>query len=142
MIKKLIFTLACIVSSAMLVSCGDDFVDGNWDPIEITVNGIKCKSNVCEVPANGGVFKIFTKNYGSPWLNEVDENGKRVWPIDGSWTDYKDIDLKGDWYSVQYDKSGNIMVTIMHKVADTPERNIKFYLECGDSFGEISLVQK
>ena len=65
MIKTLIFTLACIVSSAMLVSCGDDFLNGNWDPIEITVNGIKCKSNVCEVPANGGVFKIFTKNYGS-----------------------------------------------------------------------------
>lgn len=127
------------LSSILWVGCSKN--DGDWDSIQITVNDKKCKTSSYKVPLAGGEFKIYSKNYGSLWLNSVKENGNLVWPEHYDWTDYKNIHLTNEWYEVLYDKAGNIVVTIQPKDKSTSSRSISLDVESGDAFGSITLLQ-
>lgn len=141
--NKIMLLLGLLLSSIVFSGCkkGDDDIIGLWDPIEITVNGNECKSSTYEVASTGGVYKIYSKNYGSLWLNAVKEDGKYVWPKSADDLDYRNIHLTTEWYDVQYDTSGNIVVNIQPKENYTSSRSLTFELEAGDAFDTISLVQ-
>lgn len=141
MLKNKFFIAVCLLCSAWLSGCERIEEDGRWAPIQITVNGNKCKSTY-KVPADGGEFKIYSKNYGSLWLNDVKENGNVVWPDNYDWSDYRNIYLTTDWYEVQYDEAGNIVVDIQPKGKDVASRSLRFGVECGDAFSYITLLQE
>lgn len=141
MMKNKLFIIICILCSAVFSACELNEADGDRDPIQITVNGNKCKSTY-KVPADGGEFKIYSKNYGSLWLNDVKENGNVVWPDNYDWSDYRNIYLTTDWYEVQYDEVDNIVVDIQPKGKELPPRSLRFGVECGDAFSYITLLQE
>lgn len=138
--NRLILILGLFLSAIVFAGCDEE--DGKWDPIQITVNGKKCKSSTYNVPASGGEYKIISKNYGSLWLNAVLENRNVVWPENGDWSDYKNIHLTNDWYEIRYDESGNIVVNIQAKDNSISSRGISFEVECGDAFSSITLLQE
>jgi len=145
LMKLLSLRYGCLLllGSIVFVACdGCIEEDGKWDPIQITVNGNKCKSSTFQVPASGGEFRIYSKNYGSLWLLAVRENGDVVWPENYEWSDFKNIHLTKEWYEVQYDESGNIVVNIQPKETSVSPRSISFEVECGDAFGSITLSQE
>lgn len=144
MLKNIFIIAVSLLCSIVFTGCEQNEADGDWDPIKITVNGNSVKSNsTYKVPTVGGEFKIFSKNYGSLWLNDVKENGVVVWPEDRSdWSDYMNIHLTTDWYEVQYDEAGNIVVAIQPKGKDTQSRSLRFGVESGDAFSSITLQQE
>lgn len=143
MTKKILNITSLLMATTMLIACDIEGKDGNWDSIQITVNGQRQKSSTYDVPADGGEFKIYSKNYGELWLNRVMENEDTiVWPEDRDWTDYRNIHLTKEWYEIQYDESGNIVVNIQSKEPSASARAITFEVECGDAFGSIRLLQK
>lgn len=137
---RLIIVLGLFICSTVFAGCDEE--DGGWDPIQITVNGDKCKTSSYKVSSEGGEFRIYSKNYGSLWLNSVKENGDVVWPEDCDWSDYKNIHLTGEWYDAQYDESGNIVVNMQAKDKSASSRSITFEVECGDAFSSITLIQE
>lgn len=145
MLKNKLLIAFCLLSSIAFTGCKES-LDGDWDPIQITVNGKRCKSTTFKVEADGGEYKIFSKNYGELWLNGVIENGNRVWPVyldpeNYDWN-YRNIHLEKEWYEIQYDNSGNIVVSIMAKEKSAASRTLSFEVEYGDAFGSISLLQE
>ncbi len=140
MLKAKLIVLLSLLCSIAFVGC--ESKDGDWDPIEITVNGNRYKKSTFKVAQSGGEYKLFSKNYGELWLNEVKENGNKVWPKDYEWSDYKKIHLATEWYDVHYDESGNIVVSISPKEAESEARSLTFMVECGDAFGNITLLQE
>ncbi len=46
------------------------------------------------------------------------ENGEVVWPLNGRWQDWRNIDLTTSWYRVTCDESGYIVIEVQPK---TPE---------------------
>ena len=143
MLKNLI-AIGLFVCTLAFVGCSSEKedIEGDWPAIQVTVNGEHCKSLTYTVPADGGEFKIFSKNYGSVWLISIQEDKERVWPEDYDWSDYLNINFARDWYSVRCDESKNIVVTIQPKSQDSPSRNVHLELECGDAFSHIDLRQK
>lgn len=141
MLKNKLLIAISLLCSIVFTGCELNEADGDWDPIKITVNGHECKS-IYKVPTDGGVFKINSKNYGSLWLNDVKENGEIIWPKNSDWSDYMNIHLTTDWYEVQYDEAGNIVVAIQPKGKDAQSRNLRFDVECGDAFSSITLQQE
>lgn len=142
MLKNKLLIAISLLCSIVFTGCEQNEADGDWDPIKITVNGNECKS-IYKVPADGGEFKVYSKNYGSLWLNDVKENGVVVWPEDRSdWSDYMNIHLTTDWYEVQYDEAGNIVVDIQPKGKDAQSRSLRFEVESGDAFSSITLQQE
>lgn len=141
MLKKKIIML-CLLGCVVFMGCDSNRLDGDWPSIQITVNGDKCKSTTFKVAADGGEYKIFSKNYGSLWLNDVKENGITVWPENYDWSDFKNIHLAKEWYEIQYDNSGNIVVNINPKEKTAVSRTLTFAVECGDAFGSITLLQE
>ena len=139
--NKLILALS-LLCSVTFSGCDSEELDGKWDPIQVTINGNKCKSSTFKVPAEGGEYKIYSKNYGELWLNSVIENGNTVWPENYNWSDYKNIHLTGEWYEIQYDDNGNIVANISSKEKTAPSRNLKFEIEVGDAFGHVTLLQE
>lgn len=138
--RKSFIILGLILSSFALNSC--ESKDGDVEDIQITINGKNCQSSTFDVSTSGGEYKVYSKNYGTLWLNEITENGNTVWPENHDWLDYKNIHLTQEWYNIQYDESGNIVVNIQAKEKDTPSRSLTFYVECGDAFDTITLSQK
>ena len=137
--NKLIISL-CLLCSMVFIGCDEE--DGKWAPIQITVNGNRCKSSTYKVSADGGEYKIYSKNYGELWLNAVKENDKIVWPEKYDSSHYKNIHLTKEWYEIQYDSSGNIVVNINAKEKASASRTLKFEVECGDAFSSITLLQE
>lgn len=140
MLKNKILILLCIFSSIAFIGCDEE--DGKWDPIQITVNGNKCKSSTYIVSADGGEFKIYSNNYGELWLNAVMEDGNRVWPEENDWSNYRNIHMTKEWYDIQYDSNGNIVVNIQAKEKSAASRALRFEVECGDAFSSITLLQE
>ena len=137
--SKLLIAL-CFLCSTAFIGCVEE--DGKWAPIQITVNGNRCKSSTYKVSADGGEYKIYSKNYGELWLNAVKEGDSRVWPEEYDWSNYKNIHLTKEWYEIQYDSSGNIVVNIKAKEKTDNSRTLRFEVECGDAFGSITLLQE
>lgn len=108
----------------------------------ITVNGNICKSSTYAIPVSGGEYKIFSKNYGSLWLNTVKENGLIIWPKYYEVLDFKDINLTDEWYKVKYDETGNIVVDIEPIDNEVMMRSLTFDVQHGDAFGSITLQQE
>ena len=144
MLKNKLFLALSLLCFVTFSGCDSDEeeVEGKWDPIQITINGNKCKSSTFKVPVEGGGYKIYSNNYGELWLNSVEENVNTVWPEDYDWSDYKNIHLTGEWYEIQYDDNGNIVANISSKEKTTPSRNLTFHIEVGDAFGYVTLLQE
>ena len=144
MLKNKLFLALSLLCFVTFSGCDSDEeeVAGKWDPIQITINGNKCKSSTFKVPVEGGEYKIYSNNYGELWLNSVEENVNTVWPEDYDWSDYKNIHLTGEWYEIQYDDNGNIVANISSKEKTTPSRNLTFHIEVGDAFGYVTLLQE
>ncbi len=137
--KNTFYIALILLCSFPIIGCEPK--DGGWDPIQITVNGNRCKSATYKVPAEGGEYRISSRNYGGLWLNDVRENGTVVWPENYDWSDYKNINLTGEWYEVTYDKD-DIVVSIHAKGKSVESRSLTFSVECGDAFGHITLLQE
>lgn len=140
MLKNKLLIILCLLGSIAFIGC--DAEDGKWDPIQITVNGNRCKSSTYKVSADGGEYKIYSKNYGELWLNAVMEDNNRVWPVEYDWSNYKNIHLTKEWYEIRYDSTGNIVVNIKAKEKAATSRTLAFKVECGDAFGSITLLQE
>lgn len=138
LLKKvsIMISLFCVMT---FIGC--DEPDGKWDSIQITVNEKTCKSNTFDVSAEGGEYRVYSKNYGTLWLIGVKENGNRVWPNNHDYSDYQNIHLTESWYELQYDERGNIVVIIQPIEKDNSSRNLYLELEHGDAFGSITFVQ-
>lgn len=141
-IKNYVALVTLLAGAALCGSCTKEAIDGDWAPIKITVNGVRHKSDVCEVPKEGGEYRFYSMNYGTMWLNEVDENATRVWPLDYDWSDYRKIDLRGEWYAVKYDADGNIVVSVQPMEQQGAARTLTLHVECGDAFDKITLQQQ
>lgn len=144
MLKNKLFLTLCLLCSVTFSGCDSEKeeLDGKWPPIQITINGKKCKSSTFKVPAEGGEYKIYSKNYGELWLLSVKEDGNTVWPENYDWSDYKNIHLTREWYEIQYDDSGNIVANISSKEKTAPSRSLEFKIEAGDAFGHVTLLQE
>ena len=70
------------------------------------------------------------------------EDDNKVWPEEYDWSNYKDIHLTKEWYDIQYDSNGNIVVNIKAKEKSAVSRTLRFEVECGDAFGSITLLQE
>lgn len=137
--KSSLLVVLCLLCSMAFIGCDSDLKDGDWDPIQVTVNGSECKSSIYKVATAGGEYKISSKNYGALWLNIVRENGKIVWhPA----YDDRALHLKAEWYSAEFDNIGNIVVTIQSKEESAEPRSLTFDVERGDAFGHITLLQE
>ncbi len=140
MLKNKLLIFLCLLGSIAFIGC--DAEDGKWDPIQITINGNRCKSSTYKVSADGGEYKIYSQNYGELWLNVVMEDDNRVWPEEYDWSNYKNMHLTKEWYEIRYDSTGNIVVNIKAKENSTASRALRFEVECGDAFGAITLLQE
>lgn len=140
--SKTYYVIGLFLSPIILTGCSFVAEDGDWDPIQITVNGNICKSSTYAIPVSGGEYKIFSKNYGSLWLNTVKENGLIIWPKYYEVLDFKDINLTDEWYKVKYDETGNIVVDIEPIDNEVMMRSLTFDVQHGDAFGSITLQQE
>lgn len=142
MFKNKSLVALCLLCSIAFTGCDKVLEDGKWSPIQITVNGDRCKSHTYKVPTDGGEYKIYSSNYGELWLNAVMEDKKKVWSEDDNWSDYRNIHLEREWYEIQYDDKGYIVVNINAKEKSATSRTLEFGVECGDAFGSITLLQE
>lgn len=140
-ISKSLFLVNLFLCSLLLGGCSKEKVlkDGDWPAIQVTVNGDYCKKNMFNVSPEGGVYKLYSKNYGMLWLNAVAENRVPVWYREE--IPFKDIHLEKEWYEVQYDEKDNIVVTIQSIEQEASSRSLTFEIECGDAFGSFTLSQ-
>lgn len=143
-IKHLFAAAALLLAPVVLAGC--EAQDGDWDPIRFSVNDKNCPKTKYEctydAPAEGGTFRIGSSNYGSMfWPLEVYDDGRKIWPENYDFSDYWNLHLESDWYDVQYDVHGYLVVELQPKPASAPSRSLKFHIECGDSFGEFTLRQ-
>lgn len=137
---------AAVVLLAPTVLSGCESKDGDWDPIRYSVNDEVCPKKphdcVYDAPAEGGTFRIGSSNYGSMfWPVEVCEGDRKIWPENYDSSDFRNLHLENDWYDVQYDVHGYLVVVLEPKPADAPSRSLKFQIECGDAFGKFTLRQ-
>lgn len=142
MLRNKFFVALTLLCATAFTGCKKELLDGDWPPIQITVNGKECKSCTYVVPETGGEYKIYSKNYGGLWLLSVTENDTKVWPEGYDWSNFQEIHLTGEWYEVQYDDIHNIVVTINPKESSTAPRSLDFRVEVGDAFGHVTLVQE
>lgn len=139
--NKYLTAILLLLCVTLFCGCSNNALDGDWPAIQLTINGKVHKSHTYNVPVEGGEYKIYSKNYGSLWLIGVMEDDERVWPTESSY-DYRTIHLTNDWYELQYDQEGNIVVHIAPLPEEMPLRTLYLSLECGDAFKDISLEQK
>lgn len=142
MFKNKLLVALCLLGSIAFTGCDKELEDGKWSPIQITVNDKKCKSATYKVSTDGGEYKIYSSNYGELWLNAVMEDKKIVWPENYDWSDYRNIHLKKEWYEIQYDDKGYIVINIQPKEHESISRSFTLQVECGDAFGSITLLQE
>lgn len=139
-------SLLLVVASAAFSGCSEP-ADGDWPSIRFSVNGEVCPKSeyrfTYKAPAEGGTFNIASSNYGRMfWPYEVYENGSRLWPEELGGGDYYNMHLTGAWYDVTYDIHGYLVVVVQPKAPGEPARSLTFKIECGDSFGEFTLMQE
>ncbi|MCF0201926.1 MAG: hypothetical protein HUK08_01040 [Bacteroidaceae bacterium] len=139
--NRTLFAIFSIVAAIAFSSCTK--ADGDWDDIEVTVNGQYCESETLDVPAEGGVYVISSRNYGALWILKIQESAGKVWPEKYDWSDWRNIDLTTDWYNVKCNASGEAVVTIKPKAKDAADsRMLAFEFEYGDVFTWFALIQK
>lgn len=145
MLKNKLLIALCLIGSIAFTGCTKEegLRDGDWSPIQITVNGNEYNLPIYKVAAAGGEYKIYSKNYGRLWLIDVVEDGNRVWPNDGDdRSDFENLHVTKDWYEIQYDVRGNIVVSISAKEKSAASRSLMLSLENGDAFSSITLLQE
>ena len=113
--------------------------DGNWSPVELTVNGSRYRKTVYKVPAKGGEYRLNSKNYGSLWLCCVYENDSRQWYAEAPAMQREGYE--SSWYRVYYDEDKNIVVSIDDKEEDEPERGFEIGMAIGDASTSLTLKQ-
>lgn len=138
---------AAVLLLAPVVLAGCEAQDGDWDPIRFSVNDKNCPKTkydcTYDAPAQGGTFRIGSSNYGKMfWPYEICDDGRKIWPENYDFSDYRNLHLESDWYDVQYDIHGYLVVELQPKPASVPSRSLLFKIECGDSFGEFTLRQQ
>ena len=134
--------MAVVVVGGMLTSCESE--DGKWDPIKLTINGAKCKKSTQDVPVEGGVYKVYSSNYGQLWLIGVMEDGERLKPVGDEYSVVgPEVRYEGSWYDVRYDEAGNIVVSIDALPSGETEvkRSLYLDLESGDAFSSFTFRQ-
>lgn len=136
MIKTRLYIALTILCSIIVFGCDskDDY------SIQITVNGFECKPSSFSVPADGGIFEIFSPNYGLLWLNAIKKEGKIVYDQKFNSASYLYTHVTGDWYEVYYDAADEIVVKIQPNNGVTT-RSISLELQHGDVFRTITFLQ-
>lgn len=70
------------------------------------------------------------------------ENGEVVWPLNGRWQDWRNIDLTTSWYRVTCDESGYIVIEVQPKTPESQgNRTVAFRLESDDAFATMTFIQ-
>lgn len=143
-IKKTFFIASLLLGSVALAGCSDEkeLRDGEWPPIQFTVNEVQCKTSVYKVGPDGGEYKVSSSNYDNFWINSIWEDSLLMWPEGGNPRPSLEAHLTTDWYEVQYDIKCNLVVSIQPKTKDSPSRSLQFRMQSGDGFGTITLSQE
>ena len=74
----------------------------------IDESGLEKAGNVYKVPASGGTYKFYCKNYKVFWINVIEEDGQPYLPSLEN-NDWKD--LSGQWSHVECLDNGDLVVT-------------------------------
>lgn len=70
------------------------------------------------------------------------ENSEVVWPLNGRWQDWRNIDLTTSWYRVTCDESGYIVIEVQPKTLESQgNRTVAFRLESDDAFATMTFIQ-
>lgn len=137
--KQLYFAIISVFFSIAFSSC--DSKDGDWDPIEVTIDGKYIKKNTIDVPTEGGTYVMTSRNYGVPWLVNIMMDGKFLWDYDDIRHDYAEKGLTFDWLHLETSQQKGYTITFQANTTTT-DRTAQFKLECGDAFGSFIFVQK
>lgn len=137
--KKILLALICSVALCGFTGC-DDNKDGDWGPLNYTINGKKYDKPTYKVAAEGGTFTIHGKsNTGCPWLNTILYNGEYVWNVNDD-PMKEQYDISGEWYNVRYVRKDVIEIIIQPNTTKD-SRSVLLDLQAGDSFADITFEQ-
>ena len=148
--------LMCLMVTGMMVSCGDS-EDGDWDPMKwkIPANVTKVGDNF-QVAASGDSVVFACKNYDGFWYNMAEYSlGDSIhtayswqYSSDGhhKWLELDEAErtatpVNEDSISWKAKSEGNLLIAVFKPNDTGMERKLKLYVECGDAFGHITLVQ-
>lgn len=143
--KRILFALISL--AAILTSCEQIILDGDWDPIELDKKHVN-------FPSEGGQNTVSALNYSRWWIcggygsqrqvNGRWENDDYVYPT-SSVEEYVIYDtLDGDWFHVlvpDQGKSNTVIITVEPNEGSEPRTAI-IDMTVGDSFTSISISQK
>lgn len=143
--KRILFALISVV--AILTSCEQIILDGDWDPIELDKKHVN-------FPSEGGQNTVSALNYSRWWIcggygSKTQVNGR--WEYDdyvyptSSVEEYVTYDtLDGGWFHVlvpDQGKSNTVIITVEPNEGSEPRTAI-IDMTVGDSFTSISISQK
>lgn len=143
--KRILFALISL--AAILTSCEQIILDGDWDPIELDKKHVN-------FPSEGGQNTVSALNYSRWWIcggqgskrqvNGRWENDDYVYPT-SSVEEYVTYDtLDGGWFHVlvpDQGKSNTVIITVEPNEGSEPRTAI-IDMTVGDSFTSISISQK
>lgn len=135
------FSLFLLLFTTMFCLGSCDSKDGDWAPIEMTIDEKYVKKNTIEVPAEGGTYVMSSRNYGVPWLLGIELDGNRLLSEDYPMVGYSENVITHDWLNCTIDNQKGYTITIKPNLT-CADRTIRFELECGDAFGAFTFVQK
>lgn len=136
--KQIYFAIISVFFCIAFSSC--DNKDGDWAPIEVTIDGKYIKKNTINVPTEGGTYVMTSRNYGVPWLINIMLDGKFLLNDDFVWHDYADKGLTFDWLHLETSQQKGYTITFQPNTTTT-DRTAQFKLEYGDAFGSFTFVQ-
>lgn len=137
--KKLTVFLL-LLTAAIGTSCYNA-KDGDWDPIELTIDGKYIKKNTIDVPADGGTYVMSSRNYGVPWVLNIAIDGSNLWPEGYVMADFPENGITYDWLYYKHDTKNGHTIKLEPNLTSA-DRIVKFDLECGDAFATFTFIQK
>ena len=125
-----------IAVTLILIFTACDKKDGDWEPMKWKSDSgiLKKGSSTINVPKSGAIYKIWTTNYRSFWLQEIYEDGKQISPENHEHS-------IGEWSEIKVEDN-MMIVTIQSNDGSNSSRILKVNLQAGNAFSSFKFEQE
>ncbi|MBQ6167069.1 MAG: hypothetical protein IJK41_06560 [Muribaculaceae bacterium] len=135
--QKEIVSVLLLMLSLLFIGCSLDEPDGKWPNMKwVSEVDVMSDNGVYLLYQEGGSFTFECKNYGHPWISNIN--------IDGAYQEinYENpMSFKGEWLEVEM--NGNLMTIIVDPLPDSLEsRDFELDVTAGDIFHHFKFSQR
>ena len=135
---KKFLSLLTLLLCAVVTSCDEPMLDGDWPPIEVDKQQL-------EFTSEGGEQTVTMLNYNHWWIGVGYEDNGGAEYLNIVYPEYgNSSSLDGGWYHVMVSagKGSNAAVVVVDENCTGEPRRAKIEMTVGDTFTTISVNQR